>query len=633
MDYRSKRVAASLAAALLFCGSLVAAQQAQRPGQPARDTAQTRPAPLGTASISGTVSVAGSGQPARKVRVNLSGEELRGSRSTSTDDQGRFSFTALPAGRFNLSVAKPGHVTVSYGQRRPGTPGTPIQLADGQQFEARLQIPRGSVLTGVVLDEHGEATPGTQVRAMRYALQNGRRTLQSAGAGTTDDRGIYRIYGLQPGEYVVCATPRNTAVVNAIGQLPPGFGQNIGPLLENLGAAGADARAVQERLAAVQAAAAQQAEQSMGYAPVCYPGTTSVAQAGSVALAIGEERPGVDFQLQLVPLARVEGTVISATGAPVQNVQVSLVDAQGRTPIGVTSTARVDANGNFRLNGVAPGQYRLQARMQAGGGRGAVQGAILQGMLGGGRGGRGGQMAAQQRPEPEIYWAAMDLNVDGRLVSNVALTLQPGLKLSGEVTFDGLATPPADLTRMRVSVTSVDGGPMAGSRAATVDATGRFTVSGLAPGMYRVNATGVAGWSVESANVGGIDALDFPFELKPGGGIGGITITMTDRQSELAGFVVDGSYQPAVEYTIVIFPADQRYWGSSTRRVRTVRPATDGRYMISNLPPGDYRIAPVLDLEPGATADPSFLQQLESGSIRVTLQPGEKKVQDVRVSR
>ena len=86
---------------------------------PPRDARPPSQAPIvGTAVVSGTVTLAGSMQPARRVRVNLSGAELRGGRSVITDDQGQFSFTALPPGRYNLSAAKPGHVSVTYGQIR-----------------------------------------------------------------------------------------------------------------------------------------------------------------------------------------------------------------------------------------------------------------------------------------------------------------------------------------------------------------------------------------------------------------------------------------------------------------------------------------------------------------------------------
>src|SRR5262245_51563377 len=155
--------------------------------QAPRDVQDQTPAPTGTASIVGSITVADGGQPARRVRVSLSGGEIRG-RTVMTDDQGRFSFASLPAGRFTISASKPGHVSVTYGQRKPGQgrPGTAIQLADNQKFELQMQIPRGGVITGTVLDERGEAIPGTGVRVLRYAMQSGQRTLQQAGTGSTD---------------------------------------------------------------------------------------------------------------------------------------------------------------------------------------------------------------------------------------------------------------------------------------------------------------------------------------------------------------------------------------------------------------------------------------------------------------
>ncbi len=178
-------------------------------GQTARDNPSSQPT-MGTGSISGMLTLEGSGTPVRHARVTLSGAGLRPSRSTTTNDQGGFEFPSLPAGRFTLAASKPGYVDIIYGAKKPGRPGTSIQLADGQKLEkVSFSLPKGSVLTGVVVDENGEPSPGTQVRAMRYVLRTGERTLQQAGADTTDDRGIYRIYGQQPGDYIVSAIPRN----------------------------------------------------------------------------------------------------------------------------------------------------------------------------------------------------------------------------------------------------------------------------------------------------------------------------------------------------------------------------------------------------------------------------------------
>ena len=622
MTYTSRRLTLTL---VLLAGAGAGAQVAG-PGQPPRDVrGGPQPVATGTATINGVVTMAGTGQPARKVRLNLSGVELRGGRSTTTDDQGRFSFTALPAGRYSLTANKPGHLSVTYGQRRPGLQGTQIQLSDGQKFQAPLQIPRGSVLTGTVLDENGEATPGTNVRALRFATQNGRRTLQSSGNGTTDDRGIYRIYGLQPGEYAVCATPRN----NNLGDFER-MQVELQALRQAAEAGGrgnqADGGAIQERMAAIQASMPQQTEETpSGYAPVCYPGTATTAEASPVTLGTGEERPGVDFQLRLVPMARVEGTVINSTGAQLQGLEVMLQDtAPGNMSLGNVNARPVDAEGRFMIPGVAPGQYKLSARARIGGpqrGGGPVE-------MTGGRGG------APQPPRPEqiTVWASADLVVEGRNVSNVMLSLQNGMSVSGQLNFEGTAQPPADLTRMRVTIMSADPGPASGNNAARVDAGGRFVVASLTPGRYRITAAGAPGWFVESAAVGGVDALDFPFEVKPNQNVSGLAITMTDRQTELTGVMVDIRGQPAVDYTLVIFPADQRFWTGSSRRIQTTRPGTDGRYTVRNLPPGDYKIATLLDIAPGATQDPAFLQQIESATMKITLAPGEKKTQDIRLS-
>ena len=584
---------------------------------PARDRpgAQT-PSPTGTAVITGTVTMAGTGQPARKARVMLSGTEIRGSRTAATDDQGRFLFTALPAGRYSLSASRPGHLTATYGARQPGRPGTQIQLSNGQKFEASLQVPRGSVITGMVLDENGEVSPQVPVRLMRVVTQNGQRTLQNSSSASTDDRGIYRVFGLLPGEYVVCATPRNNTMVQADQMMAELQGLR-GALAGGGQTNPEQLRSIEARIAAIQGSMPQTDEgPPPGYAPVCYPGSLSAGSATPVPLGVGEERVGIDFQLQLAPLARVEGTVINSTGAQIRDISLNMSEINPLGQAMQNLNARADGEGRFRIPNVPPGQYRLTARANIGAAPAAG-------------GGRGGPPA--QRPEPVVVWASADVVVDGRNVANVMLTLQQGVSVSGQLAFEGATPAPTDLSRVRVTMSPVGPNPFGGGASgARVDANGRFTIQSVPPGRYRLSAGGPNGWVPESSMIGGQDALDFPFEVKGNQNISGAVVTFTDKQTELSGTVTNDRGQPAVEYTLVAFPVDQRYWVGSSRRIQTARPATDGRYTWRNLPPGEYRIAPALDIEPGMITDPAFLQQLETNSLRVTLQPGEKKVQDIR---
>jgi uncharacterized protein (DUF2141 family) len=646
---------------------------------------------VGTAVISGFVVTEGSGTPVRRARVNLSGAALRGGRSVITTDDGRFQFTALPAGRYTMTASKAGYVDIAYGAKRAGRPGTPIQLIDGQKLEkAVINLPKGSVVTGIVIDDNGEPSPGTAVRAMRFVMRTGEKTLQQAGQDTTDDRGMYRIYGLQPGDYIVSAMPRNQNVggirqmlqaeIEAIAQQLQaqaqamgaggggrGGGAGVGGGGGGRGGRGGDLGQLLGggrggmaggRLEELQQQLAQADEQTAAYAPVYYPGTTTPSGAMAVPLGVGEERVGVDFQLRLVETARVEGSVAASTGTLPPGTQVGLVAIdRGDLPdipgVG-TNTTRVNQNGQFTFLNIAPGQYRLMARatireesqpMSPG------QAATQQG-----RGGRGGEGRGRGGQIAQVLWGSTDITVSGQNLRDIVLNLQPGMTISGRVQFEGAAaTPPGDLTRVRVSLQPRGdqlfemGG---GAPPAQVDATGRFTITGVVPGRYILNAnapasgggrggggattttpqTPTASWRLKSAQVGGRDVLDFPLEIEPNQEVGGIILTFTDQTQEVSGMIQDPMGRPTADFTIIIFATDNRYWLPQSRRIQASRPGTDGRFTLSNLPAGDYRLTAVTDVEPGEWFNPEFLQQLAGSSLPISLRDGEKKVQDIRVA-
>ena len=670
------------------------AGQASGGQQPTRDNQAQQTA--GTGVIAGTVLTEGTGAPVRRARVNLSGMELRGGRSATTNDNGTFSFSALPAGRYTLSASKPGYVNINYGAKRAGRPGTPIQLADGQKMEkAILSLPKGAVVTGVVIDEHGEASPGTQVRVMRSVMRTGEKTYEQAGQDQTDDRGIYRIYGLQPGEYIVNAVPRNSnlgdmqqavraeietllAQAQQAAQAAGGRGGDGGgggrgggragglgpdPLL---GRGGGRGQALIEQANALQQQLEQQPDQAVAYAPVFYPGTTTPGTATTVSLGVGDERGGIDFQLQLVPTARVEGTVTSPDGTLPQNTQITLMplaDGIAGVPgLGMTS-ARVN-QGRFQFAAVNPGQYRLTARapirtadpnaaQNAQAGRG---GQANQGFGPGGRGGPGGQGQITQ-----VLWASADITVSGQNLKDISLALQPGMTIRGRVMFDGSnLPPPADLTRIRVNIQprGQQQGVEFGVPPVQVDSTGAFTITGIAPGKYSLNANvaaegggraggaagvggrggaggaggvGAAGlsWVIRSAATGAGDAMDFGLVVEPNQDVA-VTLTFVDRNQEISGTIQDATGKPIPDVTIILFPSDKRYWVPQARRIRSSRPGTDGKYSFSGIPPGQYHLTAVTDVEPGEWFNPDFLSQVVGSSVAITIGEAERKVQDLR---
>jgi uncharacterized protein (DUF2141 family) len=98
-----------------------------------------------TASLAGIVVAGGeSGQALRRAEVSVSSAEDSVRISAITDDQGRFAFSNLPAGRYTVSASKPAYLTSAYGARRPGRPGTPM-AADA----ARVRLAAGDVADGL----------------------------------------------------------------------------------------------------------------------------------------------------------------------------------------------------------------------------------------------------------------------------------------------------------------------------------------------------------------------------------------------------------------------------------------------------------------------------------------------------
>ena len=110
-----------------------------------------------------------------------------------------------------------------------------------------------------------------------------------------------------------------------------------------------------------------------------------------------------------------------------------------------------------------------------------------------------------------------------------------------------------------------------------------------------------------------------------------MVVTFGDRPTELSGTLEDAAGRPAAGYPIVIFSTDSRYWSIGSRRVTIARPSNDGSFRVSGLPPGQYYVCAVTDLDQNQVYDPALLNQLAAAAIRATLAEGEKKVQDLRL--
>jgi uncharacterized protein (DUF2141 family) len=601
----------------IACGAAVAADPPAAQ-LPARDNARVA---AGTGSISGMVFVAGEAkQPARRVRVTLANvARTSPGQTTTTDEGGAFAFRALPAGHYELQAFKNAYLRASYGASRPDRAGTPVVVKDGEAVtNLAMTIARGGVITGVVRDISGRPVPGLNVQVMKlgYNAVTGERTLGAPGTGSvgrTDDRGEYRAYGLPPGGYLVVVVP-NVSSGRGDDDIRQLTAAEVRQALQaaRAGASTAPARPGQPPLPP-SAGRRDSPTARVNYAPVFHPAATDIGAATPIALGVSEERTGVDVTIQLVPTATISGSISSPSGSLPPSLSVRLVPAGAQTEMlagaglrGPTAQPRPD--GTFVFTGVAPGAYTIK------------------GTIGGGRG---------AQPNTPTQWASADVTVSGQDL-DVQLTLQPGVAVNGRVIFEGSPPTAADLQTLSfMLVPPGSGGLTQPSGGGRVDADGRFTFASVTPDTYHFvttwNAAGARDrWMIKASTANGREAFEAPLRVNPNETVDW-TVTYTDKPTSLTGVFHDRGGRAATDYYILVFSSDRTYWTPGSRRVRMTRPATDGSFSVRGLPPGEYFLAALTDLETGEWNDPTLLEEAVRSSAKVTLRDGETTTRDFRI--
>lgn len=552
----------------------------------------------GTGVIRGRVYALDTGQPIRRAQVRISSGDIM-PKAALTDVDGRFEFRDLPAGRFTLHASKSGYVTVQFGQTRPYESGRPIELMDKQVLEnGDIAMPRGSVIAGRIVDEFGDPVPDVTVTAHRQSWSNGRRRLVPAPGriAQTNDLGQFRIYGLPPGDYYVSATIRSTP-------------------FETL--------AIEMTTATRSFAAGPSGSTpTSGYAPTFYPGTPNPAEAQKITLIAGQENHGADFSLVPVRLAKVSGIVIGSDGKPAAGAAVNVTPRdRSTTPFFGLAHARTNHDGAFTLNGIAPGDYLLQANaLQVTTTSDGVNRMVLAV-----RGGPGG---------PDGETASLPITVAGEDVPNLVLVTAKGGTATGRVTFEDGAQP-GNLASIRIVASPVDfDGPMGmGGGPGAVKPDGTFQLTGLA-GARLIRAAGLpAGWTLKAVRLNGQDITDTGADFSPGESVTGLEVVLTNRRTSVTGAAVGSDGSPLKDYTVVIFADDPELWRMPRSRwVTGVRPDQDGRFKVEDLPPGSYHAVAVEYIPQGEWGDPDLLERLKDKGRRFTLAEGGTETLELKLA-
>jgi hypothetical protein len=181
------------------------------------------------ATIQGVVLEQSSSRPVARSIVRLnpipqSGASNGRPHTTRAGRSGHFVFPAVEPGTYLLVAVSDGYFPAAYGQRLPIGRGKPIQITAESDLFAELRLRHKGALTGRVLDENGVGRAGISVLAYRS-----RQPLRSSGSAISDDRGVFRIPGLDPGKYWIRSAAHT--LTDGSGWLPT-FGQQAREIRE-----------------------------------------------------------------------------------------------------------------------------------------------------------------------------------------------------------------------------------------------------------------------------------------------------------------------------------------------------------------------------------------------------------------
>lgn len=310
-----------ISAVVILLLSAFAITPAQTPSQ-SKDTSPPR-----TGSISGHVLIDNKAAAGVEVGAFGGADSLNrrvAAAQTKTDTEGYYHLSGLPAANYQITTFLPNMIPADNSPQSPMGYGyfaasKTVLLAAGEDVtEIDLKLARGGVITGRVTDADDKPIAEERV-SLQPVAENGQPPprLPSQISGSlyqTDDRGVYRIYGLSPGRYRVSVGQSSSGIINS----PSGF-----------------------------------------YVLTYHPDTNDIARATVIDLAAGAEASNVDIKVGRRGEAHeITGRVVDAeTQLPLSGVRIAVqvMRDQGGYSTIPGNTTRPD--GSFTITGVTNGRY------------------------------------------------------------------------------------------------------------------------------------------------------------------------------------------------------------------------------------------------------------------------------------
>jgi hypothetical protein len=515
---RPARGALTLAAALLCAFALHASALAQKEA-PATVSGRVTNGERGAAGVTVVLIF---NEPALRFRMAA---------RARTDADGRFLLTNVAPGRYQIMPVAPAYVVAGLGTSYP--PGRPLTLVAGEEVkDIDFQMEPGGVITGRVTDADGNPVIAEPVVMMPVEENPGAPRFNLDQRRMTDDRGVYRIFGLPPGRYRVWVGRADDSGAVTYGQ-----------------------RKLFRR--------------------TFYPDATEQAQARIVEVKSGIESTDIDIKVgSAVKTYKVSGRFVTAdTNQPVANIPVGYgtLDARGRRTSGYSYGTTTNARGEFQTDGLAPGRYAVYATSTF-----------------------GPQQATEFYSEP-VFFEVTDADVSGLLVKLKRGATVSGVVTIEGVPDRAAAAQMLSAVRVYPSIeppqaSRQQGVALGPTRPVNVNPDGTFSLTGLTPGKLHLGTMSetLKALSTTRVELNGANVFG-GFDITEGAQVAGVRIVMTYGTATVVGQTsyVNGALPAGARVM-----AFARLVSSTPGPAVSHSAEVDGRgfFRIEGMPAGEYEV-------------------------------------------
>jgi hypothetical protein len=328
-----------------------------------------------------------------------------------------------------------------------------------------------------------------------------------------------------------------------------------------------------------------------GIARTYYPGTPRLHEARRVSLSTGQNVPDISFTATRAALASVTTLVLDSSGKPVTRPGVR-IQRVGAAPGEVRGFVGRTA-GSSVFPSVPPGEYWVMAAHAPAGGT--------------------------------AEFGAARLTVAGQDIPDFTLATTPGAQIDGIVEVEGGDPLPAALRIVTIETEYETPNPRHGAppEAVRVGSDGSFRIAGIAgPRLVRLSGLPPA-WALKSVTLASADITDAVTDFTGGNAPRPMRLVVTNQTGSVSVAATDARNRPRPRMRVVVFAADDRRWGASSRFVKAALSRADGTATIDGLLPGRYLVTVVDHLDDGSWLDPEVLGRLRSDATAIEVASGQ----------